>query len=589
MNKKLLRALLILIFIFFGAAASYVGINSLFPSDSLLGMNGENFIALNASSARARVTNPKRNSSLYFKFTTNQRTHLMNRIQKNDGISVQAVLKILGNHKNLKDDEPFEFGLLYDRNGDIVPGGGIVSGDFTQLVKDGKDAVSFSICITDPKNVPVGFFAHGNIPYELAEIRIADAKIGWDYSQAVPLYAFGVNGGDIRSVRRDKFDTSEGAVLFGSGENKPLPKILIGLNPVSDIGSINNQKRITFYYGREEFTARRAYSRNSITLNLAGCESNYNVLEFNDSSDINSVMLVAGENYMSADDKGRVYYPLVTDLGLIVEWPQKKWRTSDYELFEWEGMPHVLFFDFASYEVQNDFLTRLAFFAEKAGYKGTIVSDEFVKTKHGYNAHDYKPKDLAAFFNEAEAKGVQLNKRELLLRTILVKNRIITERKDGSFEEGEGAVVSISRESPDYLRWKFLAHESWHGIFFTNEAFRHKVSMLYNSFDDRSLEFIKTFWETQNGLEYDRNDDYLMRNEFMAYIMQQKLSEVEPYFVSLAERWSVRQNEPELAEYIRNTRASAFVKAGSELNEYAFNNFGLSAGRVHLIYRSYRD
>ena len=84
---------------------------------------------------------------------------------------------------------------------------------------------------------------------------------------------------------------------------------------------------------------------------------------------------------------------------------------------------------------------------------------------------------------------------------------------------------------------------------------------------------------------YDRHDDYLMRNELMAYIMQQALSRIGPYFVSLAERSSVNQIEGDLAAYIRRTGAAAFSEAGGELNQWAFDNYGFAAGRVNLLYR----
>lgn len=589
MTHKLVKASFLTFLLAATGIIIYVTFARMSVSGTVLGMNGESFIALNSQAAKARVTSPYKNSSLYYQFTNNQRTHLMNRIQKNSGAAVQATFKILGKHENLKNEKPFEFGFLYDTDGKLSVGNNIVKGDFAQLVHRGKDAVSVSICICDANNVPSGFFVHGTLPYELAEIRIVDMKIGWDRSSSIELYAFGVNGGDISNVSAKKFDTAEGSVLFPSDKNFPVPKVIVKLKPAKTIGTLNNQETLTIYYGKEKFSVRRSYSQNSFTLQLAGLKSDYDMLEFAEPAEIVSVMLSGNEKKLNADNKGRVYYPLVTDLGLIVKWPQQKWRTQDYELFEWEEIPNVLFFDFADYEVQNDFLTRLAYFVEKAGYRGTLVSDDFIATHHGYNAHDYKAKDLAEFFTTASLQDFQLKPRELLLRDILVKNNVIIEEKDGAYSEGKGAVISISRQSPENLRWQFLAHESWHGIFFTNEAFRHKVSLIYNAFDDTSLEFIKTFWETQNGLNYDRNDDYLMRNEFMAYIMQQRFSAIGDYFVSLAKRNSVNQFEPELAAYIRDTQASEFVAAGKELNDYAFNNFGFAAGRVHLISRSYRD
>ena len=589
MSRKLIKASFLTFLLLATVFIVYVTFISMSLTGTVLGMNGENFIALNAQSAKARVTNPNKNSSLYYQFTTNQRTHLMNRIQKNNGAAIQATVKVLGKHADFSEKKPFEFGFLYDKDGEIATGNNSVKGDFSRLLNKEKDAVAVSICIPDTSNLPIGFFVHGMLPYELAEIRFVDMKIGWDKSSAINLYAFGVNGGDINDVSDRTLATEEGAKLFSREKDLPLPKIVVGLKPAKTIGTLEKQDAINFYYGKEKFKVRRSYTQKTVTLQLAGMESGFSTLEFEDPSEIVSAMLVGNEKSLNADKKGRVYYPLVTDLGMIVDWPQDKWRTEDYELFEWEEIPSVLFFDFKNYEVQNEFLTRLAYFVEKAGYKGTFVSDEFIRTHHGYNAHDYKADDLARFFSHAVLTDFHLNKRELLLRDILIKNGVIIEKKDGTFAEGKGSVISIARESTENLRWQFLAHESWHGIFFTNEAFRHKVSIIYNAFDNTSLEFIKTFWETQNGLNYDRTDDYLMRNEFMAYIMQQRYSYIKEYFVSLANRWSVQKNEPELAAYIRDTQASAFVQAGKELNEYAFNNFGFAAGRVNLISRSSRD
>ena len=104
-------------------------------------------------------------------------------------------------------------------------------------------------------------------------------------------------------------------------------------------------------------------------------------------------------------------------------------------------------------------------------------------------------------------------------------------------------------------------------------------------FDPDSMEFLKTFWETQPGLGYDRSDEYLMQNEFMAYIMQQSFSNIAPYFLQVAGRGSVNRIQKEGAAYIRNTGAQAFVDAGQILNDYAFEQWGLACGRVSLMIR----
>ncbi|MBQ1822749.1 MAG: hypothetical protein II123_04840, partial [Lachnospiraceae bacterium] len=79
-------------------------------------------------------------------------------------------------------------------------------------------------------------------------------------------------------------------------------------------------------------------------------------------------------------------------------------------------------------------------FVEKNGYKGTLVSDDFVREKHGYNAHDYKGDDIARFFNLVNEKNFRINAREKMLRQILLDNGIILNNGDGTYSGGKGAV-----------------------------------------------------------------------------------------------------------------------------------------------------
>ena len=191
---------------------------------------------------------------------------------------------------------------------------------------------------------------------------------------------------------------------------------------------------------------------------------------------------------------------------------------------------------------------------------------------------------MANFFSLVEQENFQINSYEEILKEILIANKIIQKYKNG-FKAGKGAVVSFSRESPEYLRHTFMAHESWHGIYFTDEDFRNIVATCYNMFDEGSLNFLKKFWETQPGLGYDTNDEYLMQNEFMAYIMQQSFSNVRNYFLQVARRGSLNRIQPQSAEYIHSTNAQAFVDAAEILNSYAFDNWGLACGRVALVQR----
>ncbi len=550
-------------------------------------MNGERFVAMNSQSAKARITRPEKNASLYYRFTANQKVHLRREIKSNGGISLVAVIKTIdGSYDKTAKTLPFQFGFLYDKSsssGDsVAPGSNFVSGDYLMFDSKGITAFRLSVSVGRDGVVPAGFFLHSSHPCQIESVTFSKVMVGWDFSSPVPLYAFSDRGGTVEVLESVSHDFTESERLFNS---TLLPKITVKLVPTDDIGTWQEQKKLFARYGDEELTIRRNRKYNKATLQLSAFAKPYARLDFGSSDQVQAILLEANEPLLETRSGGHVLYPLVTDLGMIMGWPKANWRGRDYELFEWEEVPHVLFFDFEDYKVQGDFLTRLAYFAEKTGYRGTLVSDEFIKTHHGYNAHDYRAKDLAAFFSEATAQDFTLNDREYLLRDILLANGVILDVGNGRYAEGDGAIVSFSRESPEYLRWQFMAHESWHGIYFTSPEFRAEVDVVYDGFDRKSLNFIQVFWETQPGLNYDRNDDYLMRNEFMAYIMQQSLPRVAPYMVSLAERDSVNQIEGGLAAYIRQTGASAFADAGQELNRWAFDNYGFAAGRVNLIYR----
>ena len=578
MRKKLVDVLFVLLTVLFFLGAAYFIADNFFRTSTVLGLNGESFVALNRQSVKARVTDPSKNSSLYYKFTENQRAHLENLMHRQGAAALRAVIELPQRKKSDVGAHPFEFGFSYaakDGSGSIAPGRAMVTGDLSELdSKDGAVTFAVSICIVPGGEVPSGFFVHGTRPYVLRSVQFTEPLVGWDKSGDVPLYALGPDGGGLHG------DYLMGAEkVFGSP-----PELVLILEQLEEPGTWRNQPRVTFSYGKDTIAVRRTMRQPEVRIQTAGLSASYaKFVPGENASHIRGIMLRRSPP-VSTLESGAVVTPYVTDLGLIMTWPRKNWRYKDYELYEWEEVPHVLFFDFASYKVQNQYLTRLAYFVEKAGYKGTLVSDDFVENRHGYNAHDYKAGDLAAFFTTAARQNFRLNAREQDLCGILLANGVILRGEEsGTYLPGEGAIVSFSRESPDYLRWEFLAHESWHGIFFTNPEFRAEVSRIYDAFDSKCMEFLQTYWETYPSLGYDRRDDYLMRNEFMAYLMQQNIRSVQEYFLAKAGWQQLNARHPDLTDYVRQTNARAFLKAAEELNDWAFRHYGFAAGRVSLV------
>ncbi len=298
--------------------------------------------------------------------------------------------------------------------------------------------------------------------------------------------------------------------------------------------------------------------------------------------------LVLHENHIKHSKKESIekLLPVTADPGLIVQWNINSWRTHDFELFSWQQIPDVLIFDFKDYDTQDKYLKRLAFFVEKTDFAGRVVSFEEVKDIHGFNAHDYRAESLADFFNAVKKQDNNPGKEESLLLKILLENQIITENASHDFLPGKGAIISISQESPEYLRNSLLSHEGFHGIYFTDESFRNCVSKCFDETDAGEKEFILKYFDVTPSLRYNMNDSYLIQNEFMGYTMQQSVKNTRRYFAeNLTSRYYINQYAPDLVEYMKKRQAASLVEKAKVMDDFVFTGYGLNAGRIFLVLR----
>ena len=434
-----------------------------------------------------------------------------------------------------------------------------------------------------------GVLVYSNTPVAISAAGLEPIKIGF---QGGTSYHFSSGGGLWnRTAPLDDVDFSEGmadfqaATLSQTADGTMTPAINLHLSESPAMPETRSQQpQVQLNLGGENIRVRRSPGQRQVTLHCMGLENPYAPL-----------VVEAGRNMVTGitmelvsapvRSDGAVLEPLVTDPGMIPLWPQKAWRHRDYELFEWQQFPGLLFFDTADYQVQDDFFKRLAFFTEKTGYIGTLVSDKDLEGKHGFNAHDYRSETLAAFFTLAERTNFPLNQKELILRDILLHKGIIKKGATG-YESGYGAVISLSQESAMYLRYTFVAHEGFHGIFFVREDFRRQVAAVYQNADPQSVRFLHRYFQLQASLNYNLEDSYLMHNEFMAYVLQQTVNRTGAYFAdNLAQRGSMLRSEPELCSYIQSTKGEGFRLASEELSRFVFRNWGIEAGRVSLVSR----
>lgn len=440
----------------------------------------------------------------------------------------------------------------------------------------------------NPKNFPIGFFVKKTESVKINSITLSPCVLGWKQNDDKAFFGFSSCGGSAKIPTSAVFDFSEGQNIFSLSKDsvKKASKITISFDGFENFYGFEEGSFPTFTLdvGGQKFNAFFSHQKSEYEFNTRALKNPFSLCKVNG---VNlprvSSILMSQENVKQNPEANKILSPIKTDLGLALMWNQENWRTSSYELFEWDMFANVLLFDIQNYDIQNNFFRRLAFFVEKAGYRGRLLSDSFLKDKHAYNAHDYKASSLAEFFSLAQKENFPLNDEEELLKEILLFNGIIVQTENG-FAEGEGAIISISRSSNDSLRKRLLSHEGWHGIYFTDEKFRNLTSSVFYTMDETSREFLLGYWSSQPSLNYDVTDEDLVQNEFMAYLMQQPVSSVANYFVTRSSWQSVVSKIPQLAEHVRNTNGRAFEDASLIFDSYAKDNWDLSCGRIWLVF-----
>lgn len=217
-----------------------------------------------------------------------------------------------------------------------------------------------------------------------------------------------------------------------------------------------------------------------------------------------------------------------------------------FRLYRWAPFPSILIFDIADFATQDRMFSRMAFFLEKRGFRGKLLSNRDLKGRHGWNAHDYGAEGLARFFNAAAQRGFPLNQEELLVERIALREKILR-RQGETLEPGEGGLITVSRASSSQARHLLLTHESFHGIFFASEAYRALCFDLWDKTDRRVRTFVESLL---SALGYDTGDPYLVVNEYEAYLLQQPESDTPIFFNRVAGLISGEKGVPQISEIL---------------------------------------
>ena len=275
--------------------------------------------------------------------------------------------------------------------------------------------------------------------------------------------------------------------------------------------------------------------------------------------------------------------PLPADFKQILENDPAQWRYSDWEVYSWESFPGILIIDFQNFNIQSHMLKRLSFFVEKKGYTGKIHSFLRLSGKADWNAHNYKAKDLAAFFTEADHSGALLTAAETYLRELLVTNDIIAKNEAGYTGGEDKGIVSVSQESLPHVRSMLLTHEGYHGLFYAAPGLKELVYDLWDKLAPEAQEMWVEYLRTADAWNYDYENGYLLRNELLGYMMQQK--DFGEYFDNMMFPRLLKRSLGN-AEHFQETHDAArkaFMDTALKIAIFLQNNYNLSPGNLSYM------
>lgn len=570
--------------------------------------------ALNKNAQSAVIADPDKAPLMFFAFDTSSAArYALQSLIASGGYALELEIEsplsrsgaVPNGGRNAEKEGGFFFGFIYGKDiasdsnrslakyaQSIEPRTGIKGG--VRQPAHFKASLGFESAGTAQSPADIrGFMIYSQVPLTVKTAKITKACYGKSRSEGIPWFGFSAIGGSIAPGTQNA-ESAVQKVFFRQlpplAEDECRELHIQFFSENSDTARNNSELRhaekksaeqntVELLCGSERLSVLRHRSMRTAIIDMRAFSHNFDTVEV-----VSGSSLI--ESIVVKQKKLSPFSPVTADPGLIVDWPQKNVRGNQFELFSWHRFPSVLIFDFADYAVQDAFFKRLAFYVEKKGYAGALLTDKDMDTLHGFNAHDYRAESLASFFNQAERERFTLNKSELLLRDILFANGVIM-RSAKDIVPGKGAVISISRESPRYLRRLFLTHEGLHGIYFTEQSFRTVVDGVFRNLakrDAKSLAFLRRYFEVTPSLNYNTADGYLLKNEFMAYLLQQRSSGVKRYFTEvLSKRRYISAAEPELCDYIRSTEAQGLVEAAQTMSDFLYDAWGVEGGDIFSV------
>ena len=210
-------------------------------------------------------------------------------------------------------------------------------------------------------------------------------------------------------------------------------------------------------------------------------------------------------------------------------------------------------------------------------------------TDHINAADDFFPKNIYRHIeknqivNKPLDENIVLTSAETYLRNTLVANGIIKKTEYGYSGDENTGLISLSQESSPYLRGLLLTHEGYHGLFYAAEGLRGLVYNLWDNLLPEAKQMWTDYLRTANAWNYDYENEYLLRNELLGYLMQQK--DFGEYFDKIMFPRLLQRNEEAAPDYEadRESARASFVSMAGAIASFLNEKYNLSPGNLSYL------
>ncbi|UER67699.1 hypothetical protein LKV13_02705 [Borrelia sp. BU AG58] len=286
----------------------------------------------------------------------------------------------------------------------------------------------------------------------------------------------------------------------------------------------------------------------------------------------NKMIQISEIGYINMNDYYDINKPINSDLKFILNYKKENYRRDSFEIFNLIADPEIYILKFKRLKDQSLMLKRLAFFTEKKNFRGKILSNKELENKKGWTGHNYRLEDIVEFFNMAKKMNAKLNKEELILRNIIIINKLVYIKDHTLRVKDKSRNIALASYSEDESMSKaaqmiIFMHEILHMYFFTDNNINKEISDLWHN--DIPQKEKRAWIKFLDNKGYDIKTNGLVINEFYAYTIQIPKEDIAEFLISTT--------------YFPKSGVKNYEGWASKLEELLWNKKGLIAGELLVL------